>query len=65
MMHTEEGRIKNYLRKYYGIHHKTRIRINDKNFTIRLGDCEADIAFPKELDREIKLSILLNDTILK
>lgn len=53
-----ENEIKTWCRKEYNINVNTKIRnvnIDKQQFTIRLGDCMADIPFPKSLIRELKL----------
>ena len=53
-----ENEIKTWRRKEYNINGNTKIRnvnIDKQQFTIRLGDCMADIPFPKSLIRELKL----------
>jgi hypothetical protein len=52
----------NWCRKEYNLNGNTKIRnidIDKKQFTIRLGDCMADIPFPKSLVRELKLNMIL------
>lgn len=57
-----ENEIKTWCRKEYNINGNTKIRnvnIDKQQFTIRLGDCMADIPFPKSLIRELKINSLL------
>jgi hypothetical protein len=54
-----EKDIKQWCRSHYNLNGNTKIRkINmDKfQFVIRLGDCYAELPFPKSLIREIKLA---------
>lgn len=53
-----EKEIKEWCRRGYNIRGNTKIRNIDYDkqlFTIKLGDCMADIPFPKSLIRELKL----------
>lgn len=59
----EEKSIKNYLRHYYGLHHKQKIMLKTDTFTLKLGSSHLDIEFPRELLREIKLNYLLDGNI--
>lgn len=53
-----ENEIKNWCRNHYNLRGNVKIRsinIEKQQFTIRLGDCMADVPFPKSLIRELKL----------
>lgn len=57
-----ENEIKIWCRKEYSLSGNTKIRnidIDKQQFTIRLGDCMADIPFPKSLIRELKLNMII------
>jgi len=52
----------NWCRKEYNLNGNTKIRnidIDKKQFTIRLGDCMANIPFPKSLVRELKINMII------
>jgi hypothetical protein len=57
-----ENEIKNWCRRHYNLRGNVKIRSVDiykQQFTIRLGDCMADIPFPKSLVRELKLNMIV------
>jgi hypothetical protein len=57
-----ENEIKNWCRKEYNLNGNTKIRnidIDKKQFTIRLGDCMADIPLPKSLVRQLKINMII------
>jgi hypothetical protein len=61
-----ENEIKFWCRQEYNIRQNTKIRNIDYEkglFTIKLGDCMADLPFPKSLIRELKINKLLNGKI--
>ena len=53
--------IKNEIYSFYGLHKRTKITLlEDNKFSVKLGDTELELPYPKSVIRDIKIEKLLN-----
>lgn len=56
----KDKEIKKWIRNHFNLHGNQKIILKKNKFLIRYGDCQSlEIPFPKDLEREIKLELIL------